>query len=150
MDSIINWCNANQGFLSAILTVMTMLINIIALCASYRIGKIPYNKKLKVIPGYYENEDGPMLEVVLVNYGLSTLVIEYVSIKDNKGDNVGGTCISAPIILKPSETRKMTFHINDENGLIEKYAMNLNGKMTIEVYEYGGRKHKFMRGFPVG
>ena len=150
MNNIIEWCNVNQGFMSAILTVMAILINIIALYSSYKIGKIPYEKKLKVIPTYYEIANEPVIDVELVNYGISTLVLEDVSIKDSKNSYVGGTCISDPIILKPSENKKITFDITDYNGLIERYAMNLNGKMTIEVHEYGGRKHKFKRGFPVG
>lgn len=69
MDKIINlcnWCNVNEGLVSAMLTVMTIIISVIAL---------------------------------------------FVSIK---------------------------------------HGIDLNGNMTIEVHEYGGKVHKFKRGFPVG
>ena len=149
MNDIVRICNENQGFISAILTVMTILISVIAIFSSHRVGKIPYKKKLAVIPTY-ESVDEPVIDVMLVNYGLMPLVISHIAIYDAKRSWVGGTSVMKPIVLEPSKSKRFTISIQDRNGLIEKYAIDLNRKMTIEVCEYGGTKHKFNKGFPVG
>lgn len=148
--SVINWCNTNQGFLSAILTIMTIVISVIAIRNSNRIGKMPYEKKIKVVPCYYHENGEPVIEVMVVNYGLITLVIDHLLIRDKKGEVVGSENTIYPIVLKPTESKKFEIHIDDRNGLMEKYALDLNGKMTIEIHEFGNEVTKFKKGFPVG
>lgn len=150
IKSIIEWCNDNQGFISAVLSVLTIIISVIAIYYSNKVGKIPYRKKMQVIPCYYEDNGNEIIEIMIINYGLMTLVISNISIKDSKNDCVGGTGILKPIVVKPSEYKRIKIQINDFNGLIEKYALDLNKKMTIEVCEYCGKIHKFRKGFPVG
>lgn len=150
IKSIIEWCNENQGFISAILSVLTIIISVIAIYFSNKVGKIPYKKKMKVIPCYYEENSNPIIEIMLINYGLMTLVISHIVIKDLKKEYVGGTSMLEPIVVKPSECQKFEIIIEDYNGLIEKNAIDLNNKMIIEVHEYGGKVHKLKKGFPVG
>lgn len=150
IKSIIEWCNDNQGFISAVLSVLTIIISVIAIYYSNKVGRIPYRKKMQVIPCYYEKNGSPIIEMMVINYGLMTLVISHISIKDVKNDYVGSTLIEKPIVIKPSEYKKFEIQIDDHNGLIEKYAMDLNKKMVIEVCEYSGKTHRFQKGFPVG
>lgn len=150
MKDIIIWCNSNEGFISALLTIMTIIISVIALHMSNRIGKLPYTKKLKVIPGFYKEKQELIIEVILINYGLMTLIIDHISIKDSKKGFVGSTTMRTPIVLSPAEHKILKIPINDHNGLITKHSMNLNRKMTIEVREYDGKVYKFNKGFPVG
>ena len=48
MDCIIQWCNDNDGFLSAILSVIGLIISIIAIVVSIRTARLPFKKKLKM------------------------------------------------------------------------------------------------------
>lgn len=150
MAYIIELCNKNEGFISAILTVMTIVVSIIAIISSNNIGKTPYKKKIKVIPNNYMENESWIIDVMVINHGLMTLVIRDISIRDAKKTFVGGTFIMEPIVLMPAECKIISIPISDYNGLIEKHAMDLNNKMTIEVHEYDGTVHKFKKGFPAG
>lgn len=150
MGNIINWCNANQGFVSAILSIATICISILALFISIKIGKVPYKKKFKAIATYYELDQKPIIDVFIINYGLVTLVIDYVSITDERGTPVGSTTDLMPIIIKPAETQTIRIFISDFNGLIKKNSLDLNKHITIEIREYGAKTYKFEKGFPVG
>lgn len=150
VESIVNWCNGNSGFVSAILSVMTIFISVLALISSKRVGTIPYKKKLTAIPTYYEKDGTPVIEIMIVNYGFTALVIDYIFIKDKKRTVVGCTSMMRPIIIKPSEYETITVTITDHNGLIGKHAIDLNKNVTIAIREYGGKIHKFRKGFPVG
>lgn len=71
MTDFIQWCNTNNGFVSAILTCVTVLLSLIAIIISIRMAKLPFKKKLKlggsigfgfgtgittpIITGYYVN-----------------------------------------------------------------------------------------------
>lgn len=146
----INVCNENQGFISAVLTIMTIVISVIAIITSYKVGNIPYQKKLRVIPCIFQDDGEWVMEIMLINYGLITLVLEGVTIKDAKKASVGSMFKIEPLVLAPTECERVRVSIDDHNGLIEKYALDLNHRITIEVHEYGGDVFKFRKGFPVG
>ena len=39
MENLINWCNTNGGFLSAILSVVTLIISIVAIWVSISVSR---------------------------------------------------------------------------------------------------------------
>lgn len=43
---IIEWCNNNTGFLTGLLSLLTLAVSIIAVCVSIHTARIPYLKKL--------------------------------------------------------------------------------------------------------
>jgi hypothetical protein len=147
---IIFWCDAHDGFISVILSIFTILISILALVISSQISRTPYKKRIAVSPCYYEENGEPIIDTLIVNYGLTALVIDSISLMDEKRTNVGGTPGLNPIVIKPSESETFHFHISDWNGLIRKNSMNLNKHLIIAVYEYGGKKRIFKKGFPQG
>ena len=53
MKELINWCNQNEGFLSFVLSAVTIVISIIAIKTSINAAKLPFKIKLKVIPFTY-------------------------------------------------------------------------------------------------
>lgn len=55
MNEIIAWCNQNEGFLSFVLSVVTIVISIIAITTSFKVAKLPYRIKLKVMPVAYKS-----------------------------------------------------------------------------------------------
>ena len=48
MELIINWCNDNNGFITAILSAIGLLLSVIAIVISIRTARLPYKKKLKL------------------------------------------------------------------------------------------------------
>lgn len=43
---MIEWCNENQGFVSALLTLVTILLSVIAIVVSISTARKPYKKKI--------------------------------------------------------------------------------------------------------
>lgn len=43
---IIEWCNANGGFLSGVLALLTLVVSIVAVIVSIRTARLPYKKRL--------------------------------------------------------------------------------------------------------
>lgn len=39
MSEFISWCNLNQGFLSFVLSLMTIILSVVAIVISLKIGK---------------------------------------------------------------------------------------------------------------
>lgn len=48
MRAIIEWCNDNSGFVSAVLTLVTVLISILAIVISIKMARLPFKKKLRL------------------------------------------------------------------------------------------------------
>lgn len=46
MQSFIQWCNNNSGFVSAILSIVGIAISLIAIIVSIKTARLPYKKKL--------------------------------------------------------------------------------------------------------
>lgn len=48
---IIDWCNNNQGFIGALLSLLTLIVSIIAIIISVITARNPYKRKLAVSGG---------------------------------------------------------------------------------------------------
>ena len=94
MDCIIQWCNDNDGFLSAILSVIGLIISIIAIVVSIRTARLPFKKKLKmtvateVFFGKNENTNDVVGEIKgiainIINIGNRDVDITYLGIMVN-------------------------------------------------------------------
>lgn len=46
MGEIIRWCNDNNGFLTGILSLLTLFVSVIAVVVSIRTARLPYMKRL--------------------------------------------------------------------------------------------------------
>lgn len=92
----------------------------------------------------------PTIDIMLVNYGLCSIIIKHISVLDKKKNIVGSDFCVEPMVLKPSESKNVLLTLCDRDGLIQEHGIDLNGNMVIEVHEYGGEIHKFKKGFPVG
>ena len=44
--NIIQWCNENTGFLTAILSLIGLVLSVTAIVVSIRTARLPYKKKL--------------------------------------------------------------------------------------------------------
>lgn len=48
MNQFISWCNANNGFLTAILSAIGLLLSSIAIIVSINTARLPYKKRIKL------------------------------------------------------------------------------------------------------
>ena len=53
MNEFIEWCNLNQGFISAILALTSIVLSVVAILVSIRVAKLPFRKKIAV--AFYTN-----------------------------------------------------------------------------------------------
>ena len=150
LTDLCNWCNTNEGVVSALLTILTIIISVIALFVSIKLGKIPYRKALTAIPFYQEVEGEPTIDITLVNYGMCAILIKEIRILDKKKNLVGSYFSTRPKVIKPSRSKSILLRLCDSEGLIRKHDLDLNGNMIIEVREYDGKVYRFKKGFPVG
>ena len=76
--NLIILCNDNSGFISAILTIVTIVISI-------RIGKMPYEKKL-VLYHYLDNDeaDNVVVEIYVSNVGSCPIYVDSLVIKEGR------------------------------------------------------------------
>lgn len=42
----VQWCNENEGFLSAVLSIIGLMLSVIAIVVSVQTARLPYKKKL--------------------------------------------------------------------------------------------------------
>lgn len=52
--NIIRWCNENNGFLTAILSLIGLVLSVTAIVVSIRTARLPYKKKL-MLGSYMRN-----------------------------------------------------------------------------------------------
>ncbi len=151
MQEVIWWCNLNQGFLSAILSIMTILISVFTLILTQKIGKMPYRKEISITPFLMKNCDGYVIDILIVNSGLVPILIDCVHITNKKGLVIGMSDGNIkPELLSPNDSKEMSIKIIDDEENIAKNELNLNNKIKIILYEHNGKKHEKHNGFPVG
>lgn len=140
--TFVKWCNNNQGFITAIFSVLSLLISTTAIVTSILISKLPYKKAVRVSGGSYfgvgegiENQQG--IYVNALNVG--NIPINIVDVGLLHG---GSHCINtksivvARGILKrmesveqffPSRWLKETF--NGKNGRVYAFAKDAEGSI---------------------
>lgn len=170
MNNIITWCNANNGFLTAVLSVVGLLLSLIAIIVSIRTARLPYKKKLKLsssmdvafakntISGKIKSEIVG-ISVNAANIGSRNINITYLGIivKDKSlagkkqkmtkiRDVVTGTGIVAPTEIKTELYQKndllYSLSLVGKNAKIYIYATDSEGK---DYYKYLGYAEKLAK-----
>lgn len=84
MQDFIEWCNDNPGFVSALLTIMSIALSVIAIIVSIKVAKLPFKKKIAI--AYYTNigigsNDGiEFFTVEATNIGNRIIKVSFVGI----------------------------------------------------------------------
>lgn len=78
MKEIIEWCNINNGFLTGVLSLLTLIVSIIAIIVAVRSARLPYKKKLLVETGHYFSDTGYGIHVTATNIGNRDIVLTTV------------------------------------------------------------------------
>ena len=162
MSSIIEWCNINNGFLTGILSLFTLIVSIIAIIASIRTAKLPYKKKLKLSSSldiaFFQNpvtgKSGSQIigvSVNVANIGSRNINISYlgISVKDKSlhsgqekltkiRDEITGTGVIAP-----TEKTDLIYVLSKlgRKAKLFLYARDSEGK---EYYQKAGHAHKLV------
>lgn len=94
----IEWCNNNNGFLTALLSLIGLTVSVIAVIVSIRTARLPYKKKLKLSASIMFNFEQDILTSKIsasimglsanaINVGRRTINITFLgfAIRDSKG-----------------------------------------------------------------
>ena len=95
MEEIIKWCNDNNGFLTGVLSLLTLVVSVIAVVVSIRTARLPYKKKAILSSSFLLGmvtepfASKPMalgLEAGITNLGNRAIHITYLgyAVKKNK------------------------------------------------------------------
>ncbi len=155
MEIIINWCNGNNGFITAILSVIGLLLSVIAIVVSIRTARLPFKKKIKLTSSVNldfskKNITGEVLSNIMgisvnaANTGSRNVFITYLGlyVKDKKSncdkqkmtkikDEITGTGMIAPAEIKTELYKKddllYSLSLLSENARIYLYARDTEG-----------------------
>lgn len=151
MSDIIKFCNENQGFFSAILSLCSLLVSIIAIFLSFYNSMLPYRKRLTFRGNAYEKDDKLLCTVEVVNVGKSVVYIRDAQIIRKKTKLHIGIQDSAKVIkIMPGEVANINLRIYDDEDIVRKNILDLNPIAYIEVFDTENKKYKVRRGFGVG
>lgn len=155
MNSIIAWCNENQGFFSAVLCTLTILTSLLTVLFTWKVGKMPYKKKLAVMIGYWgSDETGHNLRISIANVGRIPIYIKNVEVKSNKNDLLGvmatGDLDKNFLIITSNEIIANEIRVENKRNVFNKYGIDLNGHIKVVITDLEGKKYIFTKGWPVG
>lgn len=154
----INWCNANQGFLSLLLAIFTALISILAIIISILTARLPYKKKVKITNNYklaiaqtaMGNLSTTYLTVGVVNVGNRTVSTDYVGLgfyKDKSLQRVypASRALNCKTKLNPSQLFEVNFmaeeilklqNIVSPDAMIYSVVIDTEGQVTKKRFGY--------------
>lgn len=142
MVDFIKWCNDNQGFLSAILSLGTLFVSVLAIIISVCTSRLPYKKKLLLTTGSYigVGMDSMGIHVTATNIGNRSLKIKNIGLLINKQIYTNfRTIADSKIILAIGECTSQYFESND---LRKIKKLNGNFKVYGYVEDTENRKYK--------
>lgn len=79
---LINWCNENVGFISLLLSLLTLIVSILAIFISIKTAQLPYRKKLLLTVNNYDAPGfhGYGILVSVTNIGNRTIFIKKIGL----------------------------------------------------------------------
>lgn len=162
---IITWCNENNGFLTGILSLLTLLVSIIAVVVSIRTARLPYTKRLvlssdiTILFGTNDYTGQPMsqfsgITVNATNIGNRNINIRFLgfAIREHfklqkmqtRDRELGGKGI-----LEPTAVTTIEYTANELLGFgnlkprtkVYCCAMDTEGKTYLKYYGRAGKIH---------
>ncbi len=107
---VVEWCNVNQGFVTAIFSLLSLLLSFIAIVIAVRTAKLPYKRALRVTGGSYigvgtNNEAEQGIYVNVLNVGSVPINVIDIGLLCGKNVYININTISEVRgILKPMES----------------------------------------------
>ncbi len=138
--NVIEWCNNNSGFVSAILSVVGIMISVIAVVVSIHTARMPYAKKIALSAGNYFTTDGSFgYHVSATNVGNRPVLITKIGF--SVGDKImvnPRTIGESQKILHTAENTSQYFSIEEMKSGVSR----LNGKVYAYVEDSEGKTYK--------
>lgn len=143
MNEFIEWCNLNQGFVSAILALTSIILSVVAILVSIRVAKLPFQKKIAV--AFYTNlgvgasAGLQFYSIEATNIGNRVIKVNFVGV----GYKEGGRWMKcynkanpnpSNVMLDINETVDTQYSISDVNQLMAErtlyaIAVDIEGKV---------------------
>ena len=130
--AIVQWCNDNSGFVSAVLSLITIFISVLAIIISLRTARLPFKKRIKLSGSFdYVNEVGTEFSKTIgiyvnaCNVGNRAVNIKYLGLAVSKKPQNdyslirnlrGGNTSDDPIM--PTEIFRIKYSVYD--GFIDQ------------------------------
>ena len=77
---MIAWFNQNEGFVSALLSLFTIMLSVVAIFVSIRTAKLPYKKGMIILAGREISSLGEGLYVTAINTGNRPIKISMIGL----------------------------------------------------------------------
>ena len=138
----ITWCNGNTGFLSALLSLCSILISVIAIIIAIVTARLPYKKKLRVAVGSYigTNNESEGIYVQVINVGNIPVKISDVGIMHGKKKCINiDTFEDSRVMLQPMETTQQYLERKDLNSVLNHLN---NARIYAFATDTEGRVYK--------
>ena len=158
MTDIIDWCNENNGFLTAILSLLSLLLSGIAISVSIKTALLPYRKKLKLGASYNIGVSKDLItsqissqtigmSITAVNIGSRDINLSFLglAVKDKSFDNnirkMEGLLsdIGGKGIVHPTELGEARY---DSNDLIKVLSHIPKAKVYICAMDTEGKTYR--------
>ena len=157
MSEIINWCNNNDGFIMAILAILSLILSAVAIIVSIKTARMPYKKGLKLGSSYNilfsqhpitskVNSQTVGMSITAVNIGSRDINISFLglAVKDKmffskKQKMVGiNEDIGGKGIIHPTELNEANYNTSD---LILAFAKIPNAKVYMYATDTEGKSY---------
>ena len=153
--NIIRWCNENNGFLTAILSLIGLVLSVTAIVVSIRTARLPYKKKLmlgsymsvgaSMIPGVGAETQILGMSASATNVGNRTINITYLGYaikKDGRYNMIYpvNRDFDGKASLNPSERAETQFY---KDELLKCFSKeNRKTKLFVYAKDTEGAEHK--------
>ena len=77
---MIEWFNQNEGFVSALLSLLTILLSVVAIAVSIHTAKLPYKKAMMILGGSEISGSGEGIYVTAINIGNRPIKISMIGL----------------------------------------------------------------------
>lgn len=138
--TFVEWCNNNQGFITAIFSLLSLLISTTAIVISILTSKLPYKKAVRVSSGSYfgvgegmENQQGVYVNVLNVG-NVPINIVEVGLLLGKKYCINTNTIAEARGVLKQMESFEQSFPsmglketFKGKNGRVYAFAKDAEG-----------------------
>lgn len=146
--NFVQWCNDNNGFLTAILSLIGLILSVTAIVVSIRTARLPYKKRimlgsstlLGIRPGVSASIRG--ISVSATNVGNRTVNLMYLGYAVKKDGNMlylYNRDFDRKASLAPSEMSESQFYTDD---LIKCFSReNRNIKLFVYAKDTEGKEY---------
>lgn len=143
MNEFVNWCNTNVGFVSLVLSFLTLAVSIIAVIISVHTARLPYKKKVLVTTGNYISATGCGLHITATNVGNRNIKVKTIGFlfcgKVYVNQN---TLFDSQVVLEQGETTSQYFNLQDFQNTLISSQVSSNTRIIGFVEDTEGTRYK--------